>query len=216
VTVTDSLPAGLTATAISGASGSGWNCTLSSLTCTNSGALASRSSYGAITVTVNVSASAPAGTVTNRASVTNAGNTNNASDPTLIVLPSNVTLNASPTASTLGQRFTMTATVNSGATGKVLFRDGVIPLGYASIAGTQAAFTASLLSAGTRSLIVFYDGDATHASSVSRSHHGRSTTAPPTRCEASEPTHTVPARSKKSRTVEVPRSGENAAISCLR
>ena len=49
--MTDSLPIGMVATAISG---SGWTCTLGTLTCTRSDALASLASYPAITVTVNV------------------------------------------------------------------------------------------------------------------------------------------------------------------
>jgi uncharacterized repeat protein (TIGR01451 family) len=51
VTVSDTLPAGLTATAISG---TGWSCTLTSLSCTRNDALAAGASYAPITVTVNV------------------------------------------------------------------------------------------------------------------------------------------------------------------
>ena len=84
VTVVDTLPAGLTATAISG---SGWSCVLGTLTCTRSDALAAGSSYPAITVTVNVSLSAPA-SVTNSATVSGGGQTNTtndtATDPTTI------------------------------------------------------------------------------------------------------------------------------------
>lgn len=80
-TVQDTLPAGLTATAISGA---GWACTLATLTCTRSDALAPGGSYPAISLTTNVAANAPA-TVTNIASVTNAGDVdpgnNTATDP---------------------------------------------------------------------------------------------------------------------------------------
>src|SRR4029077_1485626 len=46
VTMTDTLPAGLTATAIGG---TGWTCTLATLTCTRSNALAAAASYPAIT-----------------------------------------------------------------------------------------------------------------------------------------------------------------------
>jgi sugar lactone lactonase YvrE len=53
VTVTGTLPAGLTATAIGGI---GWNCTLATLTCTRSDSLAS---YPTVTVTVNVAPDAP-------------------------------------------------------------------------------------------------------------------------------------------------------------
>src|SRR6185295_12547365 len=65
VTVTDTLPAGLTATAISGA---GWACVLGTLTCTRSDALAAGASYPAITVTVTVANNAAA-SVTNSAAV---------------------------------------------------------------------------------------------------------------------------------------------------
>jgi uncharacterized repeat protein (TIGR01451 family) len=65
VTVTDSLPAGLTATAMSG---TGWNCALASLTCTSSDSLAVGGSYAPITLTVNAALNAPS-QVTNRVTV---------------------------------------------------------------------------------------------------------------------------------------------------
>ena len=51
VTVTDTLPAGLTATAIAG---TGWTCTVAPLTCTRNDALAAAGVYPVITITVNV------------------------------------------------------------------------------------------------------------------------------------------------------------------
>ena len=85
VTVIDSLPSGLTASAMSG---SGWSCTVSTVTCTRSDAWAAGSSYPAITLTVNVAANAPA-SVTNTATVSGGGETNtsndSASDVTTIV-----------------------------------------------------------------------------------------------------------------------------------
>ena len=81
VTVTDTLPAGLTATAIGG---TGWSCILGTLTCTRSDALGAGASYLAITVTVNVASNATA-SLTNQASVSGGGSaTANASDPTTI------------------------------------------------------------------------------------------------------------------------------------
>jgi uncharacterized repeat protein (TIGR01451 family) len=84
VTVTDTLPAGLTATAISG---TGWTCVLGTLTCTRSDALAAGSSYPAISLTVDVSSTAP-GSVTNSATVSGGGENNaannTANDPTTI------------------------------------------------------------------------------------------------------------------------------------
>src|SRR6185503_15604234 len=76
VTVTDTLPAGLTATAMSG---TGWSCTLATLTCARSDVLAAGGSYPAITLTVDVSVSAPA-SLTNTASVSGGGETNAAND----------------------------------------------------------------------------------------------------------------------------------------
>jgi uncharacterized repeat protein (TIGR01451 family) len=61
VTVTDTLPASLTATAMSG---QGWNCTLGTLTCTRSDVLGGTSSYPPITLTVNVALNAPSSVVT--------------------------------------------------------------------------------------------------------------------------------------------------------
>ncbi len=76
VSVVDTLPAGMTATAISG---TGWSCTLATLTCTRSDALAAGASYPDITVTVNVAANAPA-SVINTATVSGGGETNTAND----------------------------------------------------------------------------------------------------------------------------------------
>ena len=85
VSVTDSLPSGLTATAMSG---DGWNCLLLTLFCNRSDVLAPSASYPPITVTVNVAANVAA-TVTNVATVTYVGdgnpNNNTASDLTTTV-----------------------------------------------------------------------------------------------------------------------------------
>src|SRR5205823_870438 len=74
VTVTDTLPAGLTPTL---ASGTGWSCgvALQVVTCTRSDALAASATYPAITITVAVgqSASSP---LTNTASVSGGGEVN--------------------------------------------------------------------------------------------------------------------------------------------
>jgi CSLREA domain-containing protein/uncharacterized repeat protein (TIGR01451 family) len=76
VTAVDVLPAGLTATAISG---TGWTCTLGTLTCTRNDALAASASYPPITVTVNVAGNAVS-PVTNNASVSGGGEANLAND----------------------------------------------------------------------------------------------------------------------------------------
>ncbi len=77
VVVTDTLPAGLTATA---ASGAGWSCTVGpTTTCTRSDPLGPGAAYPAITLTVNVAGDAPA-SVTNTATVSGGGDTNPANN----------------------------------------------------------------------------------------------------------------------------------------
>ena len=86
VTVTDTLPAGLTATSFGG---SGWTCSaLPALSCSRSDALGAGNSYPDITLVVDVAADAPAG-MTNAATVSGGGevDTSNdgATDPTTVV-----------------------------------------------------------------------------------------------------------------------------------
>lgn len=152
VTVTDTLPAGLTATAISG---TGWACDAGTLTCTRPDALNNASSYPAITVTVNVAANAP-GTVTNSATVSGGGDVNaannSASDPTTIEQTAGVVSVAVPSDGTYGTgqsldfavRFSQNVTVTGGTPS--------IPL---TIGGTTA--DASYISGtGTTDLVFRY------------------------------------------------------------
>ena len=76
VTMTDTLPSGLAATALTG---TGWNCSLASISCTRSDVLQAGSSYPAITLTVDVSATAPS-SVTNTASISGGGDSNSANN----------------------------------------------------------------------------------------------------------------------------------------
>jgi uncharacterized repeat protein (TIGR01451 family) len=95
VTVTDTLPSGLYASSLSG---NGWTCTVSTVSCTQTTALAAGASYSPISFTVNVTN--PAASVTNKAAVSGGGETNTsndtASDPTSIVLSEQVTITTSP------------------------------------------------------------------------------------------------------------------------
>jgi len=89
VTVTDTLPTHITATAING---SGWMCLLVTLTCTRSDVLGPQGqSYPPVIVTVNIDASTPLGTVTNTATVSGGGevivSNDTAQDATLITAP---------------------------------------------------------------------------------------------------------------------------------
>jgi len=95
VTVADTLPSDLTATAMSG---TGWTCTPATATCTRADALAASAAYPAITVTVNVSDTAPA-SITNTASVSGGGEANLsndvAADPTSVTQLPDLTISIS-------------------------------------------------------------------------------------------------------------------------
>ncbi|MGZ5537436.1 MAG: hypothetical protein ACXWG0_02810, partial [Chthoniobacterales bacterium] len=88
VTMTDTLPSGLSA---AGFSGIGWTFDLNTLTATRSDALAPGISYPSITLTVNVASTAPSN-LANLASVSGGGESNlandSASDPTNVRTPS--------------------------------------------------------------------------------------------------------------------------------
>jgi hypothetical protein len=103
VTVTDNLPAGMSATAIFGDQ---WACTLATLTCTRGDRLYPGFSYEAITVFVSVNSNAPA-MVTNTATVSGGSELNTAndtgSDPTTInpsglIPPTNLVATATSTS----------------------------------------------------------------------------------------------------------------------
>jgi uncharacterized repeat protein (TIGR01451 family) len=83
VSVADQPPSGLTITGMNG--GGTWNCNVATATCTRSDPLSPNTNYPIITVTVNVSGSAPA-SLTNTATVSGGGAANApSSDPTTII-----------------------------------------------------------------------------------------------------------------------------------
>lgn len=142
VTVADTLPTGLTATAIAG---SGWSCTLATLTCTRTDSLAVAASYPAISLTINVSLTAPS-SVTNTVTVSGGGELNTANDAatdvTNIVQVADMTITGfipSPGFFLKGQTgalFSLTAT-NSGA--------GPTSAPVAVVATLPAALTATAI-----------------------------------------------------------------------
>jgi len=117
ITVTDTLPLGLTATGIDG---TGWGCDLGTLTCTRSEVLPAGSSFPeTITVTVKVAADAAA-SVTNTVTVSGGGQVNlsNDSDPDSTIIDpttdleiTNVTLD--PPLPAPDQDFVATVTVQN-------------------------------------------------------------------------------------------------------
>jgi uncharacterized repeat protein (TIGR01451 family) len=159
VTVNDTLPASLTATAISG---TGWNCaTAPTLSCTRSDTLAAGASYPVISLTMNVASNAPA-SVTNTATVSGGGETNTsndtANDVTTINTPPDPTITKSHAGSfsqgQIGATYSITVT-NSGGTataGTVTVTDTLpASLTAAAIAGTGWTCTISPTLACTRS-----------------------------------------------------------------
>jgi fibronectin type 3 domain-containing protein len=83
VSVTDTLPVGLAAMALSG---QGWTCALTSLTCSRSDALPPGASYPDITLVVSVSFTAPS-SVVNSATVSGGGETITVNDTAVDITP---------------------------------------------------------------------------------------------------------------------------------
>jgi uncharacterized repeat protein (TIGR01451 family) len=150
VTVTDTLPAGLTPTAPDGAV-NGWTCGIAgqTVTCTRSDALAASGSYPAITLTVDVAPNAGAA-VTNTAGVSGGGESNpandTASDPTTIAPSSDVSVLITKTASAnpvADQPLTYTisaSNIGSNTAASVVVTD-VLPVNvtYVSVTSSQGS-----------------------------------------------------------------------------
>jgi hypothetical protein len=101
-----------------------------------------------------------------------AGSDGGSTSPAVILLVhqlSTTTLTITPTASTLGQPVTLTATMTPNTvTGDVEFLDyGGTLIGSAVVSGGQAVLTTSLLSAGMHSVTAHYSGDSGDQTSVS-------------------------------------------------
>jgi uncharacterized repeat protein (TIGR01451 family) len=164
VTVTESLPAGLTMVSMGG---TGWTCPGGGSACTRNDVLSAGASYPPIFVTVTVVANAPS-QVTNQVSlVVGASTPATASDPTTILPFSSTALVVAPASSTLSQVVTLTASVTPGAAGRVTFYDGASVLGVGTLSGGQATFSTRLLAAGSHTLHAHYKGDAAHGPSDS-------------------------------------------------
>lgn len=145
VTVVDTLPAGLTATAISG---TGWSCTLGTLTCTRTDVLAANASYPNITVTVNVNVQSTL--VNNTVTVSTSGTdsdpgNNTAIDPTAVLTP-DLTLTKTHVGNfTVGVNgvFTITpsnALGNAATIGTITVTD-TLPAGLTYISGTGTGWS---------------------------------------------------------------------------
>lgn len=113
VTVTETVPVGLTLVSMSG---TGWSC--SGNVCSRADALTIGASYPPITVVMNVSSTAPA-QVTNQVSVSGGGSPSaTASDPTTIV-PAAVVPSINPGGIVNGASFSTDATISPGSISSV-------------------------------------------------------------------------------------------------
>lgn len=149
ITAADQLPAGLSATSISGA---GWTCTRAPLACSRNDALAAGASYPAITVTVNVSSTAPA-TVTNRVTVIGGGEVNiannAAADPTSITAVADLTITKSHSGSFIqgatGRTYTLRVrNVGGAATSGTITVTDQLPAGLAATDMTGNGWSCAL------------------------------------------------------------------------
>lgn len=149
VTVVDTLPAGLTATNITG---TGWNCTLATLTCTRSDALATAAQFPPITLTVDV-ASGLNGNVINSASVSGGGESNTANDsvddPTTLSPPADLTIDMSHAGNfakgQAGAIFTITASnIGAGPTSGLVTVADNLPAGLTATAMAGVGWTCTL------------------------------------------------------------------------
>jgi uncharacterized repeat protein (TIGR01451 family) len=146
ITVTDTLPAGLTATSISGVA---WNCVLATLTCTRSGSLEVSATAETITVNVNVAPDAPSNVVNTATVAAIAGETNlannTASDPTSIIAP---VVDLMPSVS--GQAISNQGNTNINYTILVSNSGNIASSGTVSVVVTfSAGLTASALTGDT-------------------------------------------------------------------
>ncbi|MBM1143441.1 Ig-like domain repeat protein [Alcanivorax sp. ZXX171] len=143
VTLTDTLPAGLSATALSG---TGWNCDLATVRCTRDDVLATGAGYPPVTLTVDVASDAAA-SLTNQAVVSGGGDADGAgaTDPTKILVATTTAL-ATGGTSAYGETINLVATVSPGsATGDVSFErangTGWDNLGTATLSGGTAVYS---------------------------------------------------------------------------
>ncbi len=151
VSVTDTFPAGLAATAISG---SGWTCVFGTLTCTRSDVLAAGGAYPPIIVTVDVAAAA-AGTFVNVATVSGGGEVNLTNDTAM----DSVTVTPQPAQLTItkshfgdfhlgdtGVTFTLTvANTGTGPTSGVILVSDQLPVGMTATAISGAGWACTLM-----------------------------------------------------------------------
>lgn len=169
ITLTDSLPAGLTATGMGGVN---WNCTLATFTCSTTDQLPSFGISNPITLTVNVDANAPA-SVSNTLTVSGGGETftsdNTATDPTSILPAVSVTVQNSSSMVTAGHAASYSLMVSSFAPDAVVLSCKGLPalatcsFNPSSLSGQGASATLTIATtAPTRSAASPANGPAAY------------------------------------------------------
>ncbi len=78
------------------------------------------------------------------------------------VTVSRALLASAPNPSDYGQSVALTATVSTGATGTITFKDGGTTIGTATVSSASASMSTSTLTAGSHSLTAVYSGDGSH------------------------------------------------------
>ena len=164
VTVTDTLPASLTATAISG---SGWTCTLVPLSCTTTAIVPAATNFNVITVNVNVAANAPSNVI-NTAVVAGGGELNAANnafdDLTIIIQLPDLTMTKTHvgnfTQGQLGATYNLTVN-NSGfgpTTGAIVTVTDTLPPGLTAVAMAGPGWTCTVATVSCTSTAVVATG----------------------------------------------------------
>ncbi|MBS1823527.1 MAG: Ig-like domain repeat protein [Acidobacteria bacterium] len=95
-------------------------------------------------------------------------NYNTSTSSTVSITVSSVALATSPNPSSYRQAVTLTATVPSGATGTVTFKDAGTTLGTAAISGTTASISVSTFTVGSHNLTAAYSGGSTYSAATSQ------------------------------------------------
>ena len=153
VTVSDSLPTGLTPVS---ATGSGWTCTIT-VTCTRSNPLAPDNSYPAITLTVNVASNAPS-SVTNTVTVSGGGdpNSHTANDATNITTAPAASLTIAKahtgnfTQGQAGATYTITVgNQGTGSTGGMVTATDTVPNGLTATAASGTGWACTIFTTVT-------------------------------------------------------------------
>lgn len=166
VTVSDTLPSGLT---FASAGGTGWTCSgTTTVTCTRSDALAAGSAYPPITVTVDVTNDSPA-TVANTATVAGGGdspdddNSTVDSVPTVAITDLSVTKTADAVTAPVGGdvTYTLTATNNgpSRSTGSTVV--DTLPAGMSFVSASPGCVSTPSASTVTCSIGTLASGTST-------------------------------------------------------